>query len=132
MTVISDLEAHLIRLHGQLDGLSAFLADDAWLSRGLPQDGILRQMTIDNYWTVSTNAKAGMTESVTVFVSLWFPTGDNDVADRADDIARSVMEAGNLKRTPERLFIQATDRQLLCDAKSNSDRIRIRFSVQRI
>lgn len=132
MTVISDLETHLIRLHGQLNEVSSFLTDDAWLSRGLPLDGVPRQMTIDNYWTVSTNAKAGMTESVTVFVSLWFPAGDNDVADQADDIARSVMEASNLKRTPERLFLKATDRQLLSDAKSNSDRIRIRFSVQRI
>ena len=62
MSVQSDFAQHLIALRAQSAELSEFFATDDWFKRGLPDDEVLPQLTLDNYWAVPTPSKDRLTE----------------------------------------------------------------------
>ena len=132
MSVQSDFAKHLIALRAQSTELSEFFDTDDWFKRGLPDDAVLPQMTLDNYWAVPTPSKERLTEITSIFVSVWFKADDITMSDQSEDITRLIAELTHLKRTSTHLFIECVSRQKLPDPKSTKERIRMQFRVSRI
>lgn len=113
--------------------VAADLGDDVvWFEDELPnKDRAYPQVTIDTSFSTKIELKEGYHEKQSVYVSVWFESGDFSTARAAEALSLSMMEAVHNTRS-EGVWICSEDRALFQEKDTGLNRWRIIYELQRV